>query len=452
MALPGSSQDEATRDKKMMVSGSSQNCTRHKKPLEWYCSDCKVFICHACTAKDHRDHNFEFTSIAAEATKKMLRQQLDSLVEIKTLLLHAVENVQMTRLAIEDQGQSVADNIESSFEELLKIINNRKQELLQQAILTVVQKCKNLSEQEKGLSTSYASVQSTIDLTEQCVAHSSDDEILHMHAEIRSRIREEQQKEWRELEPVEEVDLGVEVNCAEDLKQLCQTKAKITRLHIDPANCAVIGEGLKSAEVNKPSQFEVIPLLSNGRATKQACVIACSLRSLADDTISDGIMSITQCQVELIEGNKYRIQYTPTVRGHHELIVTVNGQEVAGSPFPVFVSIHPTLLGKPVQVLTGVREPWDVAVSATGNIIVTESSGKGVIFDKSWKKVRSEIFFFFFFFQGQPTNSMESEHLKTTRSCMDTPINMYSSKGHIKRLTGTFFLADIQTMTLYTSA
>ena len=384
MALPESSQDEATQDKKMMVSGSSQNCTRHKKPLEWYCFDCKVFICHACTAKDHRDHNFEFTSIAAEATKKMLRQQLESLVEIKTLLLHAVESIQMTRLAIEDQGQSVADNIESSFEELLKVINNRKQELLQQAILTVVQKCKNLSEQEKGLSTSYASVQSTIDHTEQCVTHSSDDEILHMHAEIQSRIRkiEEQQKEWKYLEPVEEVvDLGVEVNCAEDLKQLCQTKVKITRLHIDATKCAVIGEDLKSAEVKKPSQFEVIPLLSNGRAPKQACVVACSLKSLADD-------SIAQCQVEPIEGNKYRIQYTPTVRGRHELIVTVNGQKVACSPFPVFVSIHPTLLGKPVRVIT-VDSPWDVAVSATGNIITTLFSGKGVLFDKSGKTLRT---------------------------------------------------------------
>ena len=386
MALPGSSQDEGTRDKKMMVSGTSQNCTRHKKPLEWYCFDCKVFICHACTVKDHRDHNFEFTSIAAEATKKMLRQQLDSLVEIKTLLLHAVENVQMTRLEIEDQGQSVADNIESSFEELLKIINNRKQELLQEAVLTVVQKCKNLSEQEKGLSTSYASVQSTIDLTEQCVAHSSDDETLHMHIEIRSRIREieEQQKEWKDLEPVEEVDLGVEVNCAEDLKQLCQTKAKITRLPIDAMKSTVIGKGVGSAEVNKASQyhFQLFPKLSNGRTTKQACVVACSLKSLADDTI-------TQCQVELIEGNKYRIQYTPTVRGRHELIVTVNGQEVAGSPFPVFVSIHPTLLGKPVRVITGVERPRDVAVFATRNIIVTDSSGKGVVFDKSGKKLRT---------------------------------------------------------------
>ena len=57
-------------------------------------------------------------------------------------------------------------------------------------------------------------------------------------------------------------------------------------------------------------------------------------------------------------------------------------------------------------------------------------------------------FFFSFFFQVQPTNSMGSELTSdNSRSCMDTPMNMYSSKVHIKRLTGAFFLADIQTMT-----
>ena len=55
----------------------------------------------------------------------------------------------------------------------------------------------------------------------------------------------------------------------------------------------------------------------------------------------------------------------------------------------------------------------------------------------------------FFFFKGnRPTGiRTKKSYLKTTRSCMDTPMNMYSSKGHIKRLTGAFFLADIQTMT-----
>ena len=47
---------------------------------------------------------------------------------------------------------------------------------------------------------------------------------------------------------MEEVDLGVEVNCAEDLKQLCQTKAKITQLPINAVKSTVIGEG-GSAEV-----------------------------------------------------------------------------------------------------------------------------------------------------------------------------------------------------------
>ena len=60
--------------------------------------------------------------------------------------------------------------------------------------------------------------------------------------------------------------------------------------------------------------------------------------------------------------------------------------------------------------------------------------------------------FFFFFFFSRATDQQngirtKKSYLKTTRSCMDTPMNMYSSKGHIKRLTGAFFLADIQTMT-----
>jgi tripartite motif-containing protein 2/3/tripartite motif-containing protein 71 len=66
----------------------------------------------------------------------------------------------------------------------------------------------------------------------------------------------------------------------------------------------------------------------------------------------------------------------------------VNGQAVAGSPFPVFVSIHPTLLGKPVRVITGVKPPRDVAVTPTGNILVTESGGVS-LFDENGKKLRN---------------------------------------------------------------
>ena len=49
-----------------------------------------------------------------------------------------------------------------------------------------------------------------------------------MHAELACQIQQgvdEHDEGVVSLEPVEEVDVGVEVRCAEALQQLCQTKA-----------------------------------------------------------------------------------------------------------------------------------------------------------------------------------------------------------------------------------
>jgi sugar lactone lactonase YvrE len=358
-------------------------CEVHEQPMNIYCYDCKSLICRDCTIKLHRDHNHEFVKVAAPEMKQKLLEQLNPLRKSCGTIHNAIDDIKTTISEVEGQGLSIAKQIEGSFAELLDIIERRKRELLTEAATRVEEKSQHLSEQGKGLSIACAAVESVIDYTEHCVEHSADDEIMCMHTEIQSRISreiEEQQKERRDLEPVEEADLGVEVNCAEDLKQLCQTTAKMIFL-VDGAKSLVTGKGARSAEVSKASHIKLFTKLSNGRPTKQACVVASSLKSLAND-------STTECRVERLKGNEYCIQYTPTVRGHHELSVTVNGQAVAGSPFPVFVSIHPTLLGKPVRpVITGVDNARDVAVTPTGNIFVTHMSNF-ILFNKNGKKLR----------------------------------------------------------------
>ena len=362
-----------------------KSCEVHEQPMNVYCYDCKSLICRDCTITAHRDHRYEFVKVAAPVVKERLIQQLNPLRESSGNMRCAMEGIQTTISEVDGQGEDVIEQIENSCAQLRKIIDDHEQELIVKVATTVKQKSRHLSEQREGLSLACAVVESVIDYTKHCVEHSADDEIMCMHTEIQSRINreiEEQQKEGKDLEPVEEVDLGVEVNCAEDLKLLCQTKAKIIQLPVDVAKSSVtLGEKVGSAEVNKVSQCHLFPKLPNGRPTKQACVVTCNLRSLVND-------STTKCQVELIDSNRYLIQYTPTVRGRHELIVTVNGQEVAGSPFPVFVSIHPTLLGKPVQVITGVKRPCDVAVTTTGNIVVAESRNVA-LFNKNGKKLSS---------------------------------------------------------------
>ena len=342
-----------------------QTCGKHEEPMKMYCFDCNCLICRDCTIIDHPrpEHNYEFIKIAAPEMRKRLIQQLEPLKEVQANYSHAVKEIQATKSEREAQGD-VANDIEKSFEELHAIIENRKQELLKEAAMKVTQKFEHLSVQEKSLSTARAVVQSVIEYTEQSVEHSAEDEVMCMHTELDNRIDREIKEhceEGRSLHPVEKIDAGVEVNCAEELKQFCQS---ITLLSIDPAKCIVSGDGMKTAKIDKMAKFCVKTKLTNGNSPRQRCDIMCHLKSLVNDFI-------VKCNVDQIEGNEYCIQYTPLVRGRHELIVSVNGQEVAGSPFPVFVSIPPTKLGKPVGVIeTEMDKPFDLTVNSLNEIIV----------------------------------------------------------------------------------
>ena len=359
----------------VMEESPLQMCEVHTKKMKIYCFDCSCLICRDCTIKNHLGHNYEFIKVAATEMKKKFIEDMYPLEEMKASLSHAVKEIQSTQSEIEAQRYSVNNKLESLFEHLHKIIEQRKQELLKEVATKVTQKLNRLSVQEKKLSTECAVIQSVIEYTQQCVKHSADDEFMCMHAEIKSRIEREIKehcKEERSLEPVEEVDIGVEVNCAKELKELCQTKARITQI---PIECTVEGEGVKTAEINKLSNLSVIVKL------KHKCDVDCHLK-----TLSNG--STVKCKVNLIQDNEYLIQFTPTVRGQHELVLTVNGQEVAGSPFPVFVSIPPTQLGKPVRVIRGLNNPRFVAINSETEIIVTEGGEDVTVFNKEGKKLR----------------------------------------------------------------
>ena len=76
----------------------------------------------------------------------------------------------------------------------------------------------------------------------------------------------------------------------------------------------------------------VKPLMTNQKPTKRGYNAECHLKSLVTG-------SAIKCEVDLIERNN---RFMPTVRGRHQLIVTLDGVQVTSSPpLPVFVSIHP---------------------------------------------------------------------------------------------------------------
>ena len=371
-------QDEACAQSSAKDEDSlAEKCPAHKEPLIVYCFDCGSLICPHCIIKDHKGHELKFNKEAAPDTRKKLVEKLKPLRKLKVRLTHAVVDVQTTRCEVEAQGLSVAKDIQTSFLELQKILDDRRRALLEEAAKRVQEKVDQLSLQEECLSLASVEVQSVLDHIEQCVSHHTDSEFMGMHAELACQIQrgvEEHDEGVVSLEPVE-VDVGVEVRCAEALQQLCQTKAKLTQLYIAPAKCTVSGEGAKAAVINTVSEASLT-------TTKRNCEVDCHLKSLSNG-------SIIKCHVDQTGGRNYSIQYTPTVRGRWELTVSVDGQQVADSPFPVFVSIPVAQLGSPVSVCCGLSLPTVVAVNSVGEVVVSERVGDVIICDKEGKRLRS---------------------------------------------------------------
>lgn len=139
----------------------------------------------------------------------------------------------------------------------------------------------------------------------------------------------------------------------------------------------VTGEGIKSAEVNKKSEFLVV---SQGKPLER---LECHLKSFVSGTT-------TKCQVDQVE-NGYHCQYTPTTRGRHELVLSAHKAKIPGSPFPVFVSIHPTELVTPLREIKDVldEKALTMCLNSNGEMILLENLSIKVLNKEGSKVIHS---------------------------------------------------------------
>ena len=284
-------------------------CEKHvEQPLKYYCYDCNCLICDSCATTEHKDHHHQLLKVAALDIKKRLAEQMQPLETFGENLTQAVKNVQATKSDVTTQGDAVIEYIESSFDEIYKIVRSRKQSLLAEATTKVVKKLKNLSVQEKRLSSANVAVHTVLEFANQYLKHSGDDDLMCMHTDIQSRLEKahkEEQKDDKCLDPVEEADIEVEISCIEKVKEFCETEAKISRRTLE---CVVTGKGVECAEVNNMSEFQVT-LVRPAVQVKRDLVVECDLKSLKTG-------SIKKCEVSQVKCNEYRVHYLPTIKGH----------------------------------------------------------------------------------------------------------------------------------------
>ena len=139
------------------------------------------------------------------------------------------------------------------------------------------------------------------------------------------------------------------------------------KMEADPSKCVAEGPGIRSAETKSTTTFTVsVKDHLNKPCTHPHQLTTCTtLRSL----VHGSVVKTTQTSKD---ETTYEVQYTATQRGRHQLSVAVNGVEIQGSPFAVFIKIPPTQLGTPVQVIEGLNRPYCIAINSDSELIVSE--------------------------------------------------------------------------------
>ena len=353
-------------------------CKLHDEQVKIYCYDCKSLICRDCVVKDHKEHEYEFVKKAAPETKKKLTEQLVPLNEIQVGVRNAVKNVEETKSEIAEMGGSMITSIKQSFCELRDILDKRERELLAETAAVVEQKTNRLDVQQKKLEMCSGTIQSLVEYLERNIENSTDEELMSIQTQMMSRIREETERQRQagaDLEPVEKADRVVVVECADAMKKQCEENASIIAL---PVNITMENT---EAVVGQRSQLGFQLTTDDGQSLKKLHSTKVILRSMVDGSQEDAKVIHSQ-------QNSYQIEFTPTVRGRHQLEVIYNDAPVSKGPVQIFVKIPPTLLGKPVRSIDVGKKVYFVAFNSSEELLVTTEEGI-VAFDKSGKKLYS---------------------------------------------------------------
>ena len=298
---------------------------------------------------------------AAPRCREKLRESAAPLRQATAEITAAAADVQAAKREVAENLASVSETIRQSMDEMIATLQQRKQQLLAKASELAEEKLGALDAQEKSLNMSLAEARSLVDVVERSLQNASDEELLEMQLQIASGVEEGCRKRQQVgLQPAAEANIGTDMTFDQ---QALLSVGCVGLDVVDTNKCTVEGADTK-AEVNKPAELTLHLVDSTGRPCSSPLSIVAEVKSLVDG-------SVIAATISPIGGGTYRAVFTPHVRGRHIVTLRVNGREICGSPFSVFVRVPPAQLKEPVRRIDGVKGPWGVAISESDEEVLT---------------------------------------------------------------------------------
>ena len=375
----------ATSASKLLPKKQEIKCSTHNEALKIFCVTCEELICHDCTIRIHRDHDYDLVSDCYPKHCQILETNLKSVSDKVTAVTDIQTALTDRENEIREQGKVVKEEIHVMVEEMIDILRQSERQLTREVDTVTGSKLQVLSEQKKSAERRLSQLKDCQEFVEQSLEICSPQEVVTSTKQMMEHMSHvTQQVNIEEFYPKEKDDvyfkkdnnivdtlyhIGDIVFFSPTVLQHCKVK-KIDHQHIT----------MKNKTVSFPLSIQF----------NDSSLLTVPLSSLSFSVVPVGTTTpITATVTTTTHPGVYTIHCSPVTNGHHQVNVQVNDVQVDSTslviPFnPYFDNITP------VRTIPELNGPWGVAVTDNGHIIVSECSRHCVtILDRDGKKVKS---------------------------------------------------------------
>lgn len=357
------------------VQQTRNKCKIHpQKPNISFCLDCNTYVCSVCINATHIGHKCKACSEAMSQCVEILKNRISPIKLARNHLLEAAKNVEKRKSNVKDQRLTLSSSIDDTFDRLSKIFSRRKEEM--KAKVNSLAECKinKLSIQQVELEKQAKELERMVEFTERVLSSSTQREFLSVYPFLHdtTKMAGEPVPEPM-LQPVETANITLKSSSQKNIRDLCRRDLDIYLDQASPGTCSVEGEGIRSAQTMHNSQFVVNVVDKHHRPCSSTQDIAVRVKCC------DNLSEVTAL-VSDRGASRYRVSFCPEFRGKHEVHVSVNNNQITGSPFSLRVHMPPEQLGSSQGSIVDVTQPRGIVFTPDEDtMLICEWNGNRVV-------------------------------------------------------------------------
>ena len=355
-------------------------CPSHKgRFLEIYCKQCEKLICEYCMKFDeHSKHECEYFEKVAQQEMEDLRASLGNCEGTLSSLDVAIAKCNQTMQKVETRKTEVDTAINNSLEQVRKALLAQNEGIRSRKIMGLKAQVNELQRIRDGLSHAFTMITAAKD-------HSPVQQLSTKKALAERAAELKKGFEGSKLVPSESDTFTTSISNSDTISQMISLGCVSGGAHAASSTCDV--SYVPRAVVGKQCTVKVVGKDREGKRYSQGGdnIEAKLILKHSQDPAIQGVIT------DHGDGS-YSVSITAQSAGEHELHVTIDNNDIRGSPFKYHVmqarQTPYTSISAAQQYISTNSSPYDVAVTEEGHLAVAEYGYRTVtLYSKTGQKV-----------------------------------------------------------------